>query len=147
MPRIPFGPVPRYLLAAAVVQPLLSNLPDVFGRREILLLSLILFVIGTVLCSTAQDFTVLLAGHSVQGIGGGGGWALSNVILTDIIPLRQRPAYQSLFQIAWAVGLITGPLVGGLFAQYSTWRWCFYLSIPVLPSCNNHGADIFKPRN
>ena len=55
---------------------------------------------------------------------------MTQVIITDIVPLRQRPAYQSLTSVAWAIGSITGPLIGGVFAQHSTWRWCFYLNFP-----------------
>lgn len=119
-----------YLLASAVVQPFITRLSDVFGRRSLLLASLLLFTTGTVICCVSENLTLLLAGRSVQGIGGGGCFSMTHVIITDIIPLRQRPTYQSLTSVAWAIATITGPLIGGIFAQHSTWRWCFYLNFP-----------------
>jgi MFS family permease len=119
-----------YLLTSAVFQPFLCALSDIFGRREILLLSLSLFTLGTIVCCTASNFTALLAGRSIQGIGGGGIIAMVLVIFTDIIPLRQRPKYNGYVQMAWAFGTITGPLIGGAFTQDITWRWIFYLNFP-----------------
>lgn len=95
-----------------------------------LFLSVLLFTVGTIVCCTADDFTHLLAGRSVQGIGGGGIIVLVLVITTDIIPLRQRPKYNGLIQIAWAFGTITGPLIGGGIVKHTTWRWIFYLNFP-----------------
>lgn len=98
------------------------SLSDVFGRRQLLFLSVLLFTVGTVVCCVAISFTQLLAGRSVQGIGGGGTLSLGLVIMTDIVPLRQRPTYNGIIQIAWAVGTIMGPFIGGLFADHSTVR-------------------------
>ncbi len=119
-----------YLLTQAVCQPFIVALSDSFGRRLLYMISLAFFVIGTLLCCLSQNFNELLAGRSIQGIGGGGILALGLVILTDIVPLRQRPVYLGVNQLSWALGAISGPLIGGLLVQHTTWRWIFYLNFP-----------------
>jgi MFS family permease len=111
-----------------VFQPFITALSDLFGRKQALLTSVILFTVGT--CCLSQNFTQLLVGRSIQGIGGGGVTTLPNVIFTDFVPLRQRPTYNALNQVSWAIGSVTGPLIGGLFADHSTWRWAFYINFP-----------------
>jgi MFS family permease len=101
-----------------------------FGRKQALLGSVIFFTLGTIICSVSKSFTQLLVGRSIQGIGGGGVTNLPNVIFTDFIPLRQRPKYNAFNQVSWAIGTITGPLIGGLFADHKTWRWAFYINFP-----------------
>lgn len=120
-----------YLLTHAVLQPFLAAVSDIFGRREVLVLSIIFFAVGSLVCATAHNFTALLIGRVIQGIGGGGIIALSQVIFADIVPLRQRPKYFAIVLGAWAIGSVLGPLIGGAFVQRSTWRWCFYLNLPI----------------
>ncbi|OIW27919.1 MFS general substrate transporter [Coniochaeta ligniaria NRRL 30616] len=111
-----------YLLTCAVFQPFIAAM---------LLLSITFFFLGTLLCAPlAHSFTVLLAGRSLQGIGGGGIIAMGQVIFADIIPLRQRPNYFSIVLAAWALGTVLGPLIGGVFVERATWRWCFYINFP-----------------
>ena len=117
-------------MTQAVCQPFIVALSDSFGRRLLYMISLAFFVIGTLLCCLSQNFNELLAGRSIQGIGGGGILALGLVILTDIVPLRQRPVYLGVNQLSWALGAISGPLIGGLLVQHTTWRWIFYLNFP-----------------
>ncbi|KAB5511479.1 major facilitator superfamily domain-containing protein [Coniochaeta sp. 2T2.1] len=120
-----------YLLTSAVFQPFIAALSDLFGRREMLLLSLAFFTLGTLLCAPiAWNFEILLAGRALQGVGGGGIVTLGQVIFADIIPLRQRPKYFGIVLAAWALGSILGPLVGGLFVEQATWKWCFYVNFP-----------------
>ncbi|KAH0556096.1 hypothetical protein GP486_005967 [Trichoglossum hirsutum] len=127
-----FWAATSYLLASAVLQPFMASLSDIFGRRELLMSSLLLFTAGTILAALAQNFTQLLAGRTVQGIGGGGIMALVQVIFTDIVPLRQRSKYMALVQASWAFGTIAGPLMGGAIAERVSWRWIFYVRLPLL---------------
>ncbi|KAF3385519.1 hypothetical protein F1880_002251 [Penicillium rolfsii] len=119
-----------YLLASAVCQPFIVDLSDIFGRRLVLTLVVALFTLGTILCSVSQSFGLLLTGRSLQGVGGGGIMAGCLVITTDIVPLRQRPTYYAIIQMAWALGTLTGPLVGGVIAENIAWRWIFYINLP-----------------
>ena len=120
-----------YLLSHAVLQPFLATLSDIFDRRELLVPSIFLFALGSVLCGIANDFILMLVGRVVQGIGGAGIIALSQIIFADLVPLRQRPKYFTMVLGAWAVGSLLGPLIGGLFVERATWRWCFWLNLPI----------------
>lgn len=119
-----------YLLTSAVFQPILVAISDVLGRREILFTSVVLFTGGSLFCCLADDFRVLLTGRAMQGIGGGGVIVMNLIIMTDLIPLRFRPKYNGISQMAWALGTILGPIIGGVIAEKTTWRWLFYLNFP-----------------
>ncbi|KAF2729587.1 MFS general substrate transporter [Polyplosphaeria fusca] len=119
-----------YLLTSAIFQPVIASISQVFGRQQLLLVSLFFFTLGTILCAVAQNFPVLLGGRSIQGIGGGGIITLSQVIFCDIVPLRQRPKYFSMVLGAWSIGSIIGPVIGGVLTEHTTWRWVFYINFP-----------------
>jgi MFS family permease len=82
------------------------------------------------MCAVAHSFTLMLVGRSIQGIGGGGIITLSQVIFCDIVPLRLRPKYFAMVLLAWSIGTIIGPVVGGAFVQNTTWRWVFIINFP-----------------
>lgn len=103
---------------------------DIFSRRILLFVAVFSFTLGTVLSAAARGFPMLLAGRTVQGFGGGGIIALCLVITTDMVPLRQRPAYYTIVQMAWAIGSVAGPVVGGAIADNISWRWVFYINLP-----------------
>jgi multidrug resistance protein len=119
-----------FLLTSAVFQPSIAAISDVFGRRPLLFLSLILFTAGSIICGAAHYFTVLLLGRSIQGIGGGGIITLVQILFADIVPLRQRPRWYSLVLAAWALGTATGPFLGGIFVQKASFRWSFWINLP-----------------
>ncbi|KAK1973367.1 major facilitator superfamily transporter [Colletotrichum cereale] len=120
-----------YLISCAVVMPFLASLSGIFGRPAILTGSLVFFTTGTILCCVANSIALLLGGRVVQGIGAGGMYVLSLVVFTDIVPLRQRPKYYGIIQLAWAVGSLVGPVMGGAIAEHTTWRWIFYINFPI----------------
>ncbi|KAI0205955.1 major facilitator superfamily transporter [Astrocystis sublimbata] len=121
-----------YLLVNAVTMPVICAVSEVFGRPICLVFALVAFTIGTILCATAQNMAMLLAGRSVQGIGGGGIHSLGLVIQTDIVPLRYRPKWYGVTLGFWALGLAIGPIIGGAVVHGTTWRWIFYLMFPFL---------------
>ncbi|GAW21084.1 hypothetical protein ANO14919_105970 [Xylariales sp. No.14919] len=121
-----------YLLVNAVSMPIISSISDVVGRPICLTLSIAIFTIGTILCSTTRGIAVMLVGRSIQGIGGGGIHSISLVAQTDFVPLRWRPKWYGVTLAAWTVGLSVGPIIGGAIAERTTWRWIFYLMFPIL---------------
>ncbi|KAH8763814.1 major facilitator superfamily transporter [Diaporthe sp. PMI_573] len=119
-----------YLLSNAVTMPFTAELSNIFGRPVVLLASLAFFTGGTLLCCLARSIAVLLAGRSLQGIGGGGILVLSLIIFTDMVPLRWRPKWYGSVLGAWALGNCLGPVVGGVIVQDTSWRWVFYIMFP-----------------
>ncbi|KAJ7840764.1 iron permease [Mycena leptocephala] len=122
-----------YSLAGTAFLPFAGHLANIFGRRPILLASLLLFALGSALCGGAQSMAMLIGGRTVQGIGSGGILALTEIILSDLVPLRQRGAYQGMIGLIWSVASVLGPVVGGAFTQRKsfTWRGLFYLNLPL----------------
>ncbi|KAI4141473.1 MAG: hypothetical protein LQ340_007641, partial [Diploschistes diacapsis] len=119
-----------YLLTSTVFQPTFASLSYHCGRKPILLLSVLLFTVGAIVAAVAQDFTTLLAGRSVQGIGGGGIISITEILITDLVPLRERGTWFGFQSLTWAVGSVSGPIVGGAFAQGASWRWIFWINLP-----------------
>ncbi|KAI4711439.1 hypothetical protein J4E89_004004 [Alternaria sp. Ai002NY15] len=119
-----------YLLTSAIFQPVIASISAVFGRQQLLITSLLFFTVGTILCSVADNFTELLGGRCIQGIGGGGIITLTQVIFCDIVPLRQRPKYFAMVLGCWSIGSIIGPVVGGKLVESASWRWAFHINYP-----------------
>lgn len=114
-----------FLLTSTVFQPIFASLSNIFGRKPLIITALVFFTAGCIVAGVANNFTVILVGRSIQGLGGGGVIALTEIIMTDIVPLRQRGKFFGFLSMMWAIGSVSGPLVGGAFAQNVTWRWIF----------------------
>lgn len=114
-----------------VFQPLQGQLANVFGRRWPMILSTAAFVLGSGICGGATSMGMLIAGRVVQGVGAGGINVLMEIIVCDLVPLRERGSYFALTFGCVGLGSALGPFFGGLIVQHSTWRWVFYLNLPI----------------
>ncbi len=120
-----------YLLAQAVSVPVYGKLADLFGRKPIMLFGIGLFLFGSVLCGFAWSMPALIAFRAVQGLGAGAVQPMSVTIAGDIYTLAERAKAQGYLASVWAISAVVGPTLGGLFAQYLTWRWIFFVNIPL----------------
>ncbi|KAG8906510.1 hypothetical protein FRB99_006730 [Tulasnella sp. 403] len=119
-----------FALGSTAFLPLSGGLAQIFGRRPIILGSLTLFLFGSGISGGAKDMNMLIAGRTVQGVGSGGIMSLTEIIIADLVPLRQRGTYVGLTGAVWAIASAIGPPIGGAFSQ-SNWRWLFYLNLPL----------------
>ncbi|WP_072687046.1 MDR family MFS transporter [Rhodococcus marinonascens] len=120
-----------YLLTQAISVPIYGKLADIFGRKPVMLLGIALFTLGSVLCGFAWSMPALIAFRAVQGLGGGALQPMSLTIAGDIYTATERPKAQAYLASVWAIASVIGPTVGGLFSEYLSWRWIFFINIPL----------------
>ncbi|MDX2598950.1 MDR family MFS transporter [Streptomyces caniscabiei] len=123
--------VTAYMLAATAATPLWGKLGDQYGRKRLFQTAIVIFLIGSALCGAAQDMPQLIGFRALQGLGGGGLMVLSMAIVGDLVPPRERGRYQGLFGAVFGATSVLGPLLGGLFTEHLSWRWVFYVNLPV----------------
>src|SRR5438128_10878419 len=119
-----------YLLSSTVVSPLYGKLSDIHGRRAMMLLAIGLFLAGSVVSAAAPDMALLIAGRTLQGIGGGGVVPLTQTTIADMITRRERGRYQAYMGTSWIVAGVAGPALGGVIAEYLHWSMIFWLNVP-----------------
>ncbi|WP_079127140.1 MDR family MFS transporter [Streptomyces sp. TP-A0874] len=120
-----------YILATTVATPLWGKLGDLFGRRATFLSAVAIFLVGSALCGMSQDMTQLIGFRALQGVGAGGLMVGVIAIIGDIIPPRERGKYQGVMMAAMPVAMIGGPLAGGFITDHLSWRWAFYVNLPL----------------
>ncbi|HEY2693275.1 MAG TPA: MFS transporter [Streptosporangiaceae bacterium] len=123
--------VTAYLLATTASAPLWGKLGDQYGRKTLFQAAIVIFLIGSALCGLSQNMVELIAFRALQGLGGGGLMVLAQAIVGDVVPPRERGKYQGAFGAVFGVSSVAGPLLGGFFVDNLSWRWVFYVNLPV----------------
>ncbi|OPB37678.1 MFS siderophore iron transporter [Trichoderma guizhouense] len=121
-----------FLLCATVFQPNFVSFSTIFGRRALFIVGIVFFFIGAVVAGVSKNVTQLLVGRCIQGVGGGGISAITEVLIADLVPMRYRGQYYGLMNAMWSVGSVCGPIIGGAFAGSASWRWIFYINFPFV---------------
>ncbi|KAI0490482.1 putative multidrug resistance protein fnx1 [Xylaria cf. heliscus] len=123
--------VSGYLLGYVGVIVICAKFSDIFGRKLIFLFSIVFFIIFSAACSAAQTIVQLIIFRAFQGVGGGGCWSLANIIVVDLIPPEQYAKFTANISIVNALALLLGPIIGGVIASKTTWRWIFIINVPI----------------
>jgi EmrB/QacA subfamily drug resistance transporter len=120
-----------YMLASTVTVPLYGKLSDMYGRKRLLIIAVGIFTLGSILCGMANSMVMLVVYRGVQGLGAGGMIPLSMIIVGDLFTIEKRGRIQAVFSTIWALSSIVGPVLGSFFVEALTWRWIFFINIPI----------------
>ena len=120
-----------FFLMSAICQPLFAQLSNLFGRKAVLMFIFAAYTVGSGVAGAANNSGTIIAGRAIMGIGSGGINMAAEVIISDLVPLRVRGNYVALMQLVATIGFSVGPVVGGVIAEKTSWRWVFYLNLPI----------------
>jgi EmrB/QacA subfamily drug resistance transporter len=120
-----------YILASTIMLPVYGKLGDLIGRKGLFISAIAIFIVGSIIGGLAQDMTTLIVGRAVQGLGGGGLLLLSQAIIADVVPARQRGRYMGIMGGVFALSSVAGPLLGGYFTDGPGWRWGLWMNVPL----------------
>jgi EmrB/QacA subfamily drug resistance transporter len=120
-----------YMLTSALTTPLFGKLADLFSHRDLMLIGIGIFVLGSTLCGAAQSMEMLVFFRAIQGLGGGAIYALAFIVVGVLFPPEQRARMQGIISSIWGISSIFGPLAGGLIVEHTSWRWVFFVNLPI----------------
>ncbi|KAM0394524.1 hypothetical protein ACHAPZ_009802 [Fusarium culmorum] len=123
--------IDSYLLASTATIPIFAQAANIYGRRSLTLTAVCIFTLGSGLCGGAHNTAMMVGGRAVQGIGGGGVLTMSEIVVCDMVSIRERGMYAGIIGGVWAIAAVVAPVMGGAFAQNISWRWIFYINLPI----------------